>query len=252
MIDNERIERFINNFVGYNQSWKQIPHSQITDIAIQWCENADDSIKYIRDNEDILKRAWLMYRIFKERDTHVVYFIQNVDTNLIKIGCTRNIFQRIKELKQSAALSGFSYARYKCIGAIYSPLKIKGVLNCHRLENELHHKFESQRKYSEWFAISQQEVKNIISEYAPLKYKNFSIGIHICNYCLPTIIDCNENLFMKCIANQIWQETDLCRHNSYGYTIIELIDTIKPYINKDMIDVMTELIYPQFDKLEST
>lgn len=77
-----------------------------------------------------------------------VYFLKNNDNGLIKIGCSKDINERIKCIK-----SMFNHV------GVCSDLSLIGVIECidyKKLEHHLHTVFKDNRVQCEWFDISEE------------------------------------------------------------------------------------------------
>ena len=75
----------------------------------------------------------------KIKQPTIVYFLHNPITNLIKIGCTSNLQQRIKQLESAGGVE-----------LIVLGIREGGLLE----EQKIHLKFQKLRVNSEWFKYS--------------------------------------------------------------------------------------------------
>lgn len=95
------------------------------------------------------------YFVSTNPKTSFVYFIYNVYTKLIKIGCSDNPIKRRNQL-QSMLKTNFGIDNgLNLIGAICVP-SLKGM----DLERYFHETYKSFKVYGEWFSITKDEVIN--------------------------------------------------------------------------------------------
>lgn len=84
-----------------------------------------------------------------------VYFIQNLDNGLIKIGKTKNIKRRYAEICNQAKFIGISDIKLDILGVIE-------CTNISEVESTLHEKFKKYRVQSEWFKIEKDLLFNTV------------------------------------------------------------------------------------------
>lgn len=136
----------------------------VANIAI---ETADNCNKVLETYCNQINYAYLVKNIVEDKfsNTNMVYFLKNLDTGLIKIGKTRNIKQRMNEIRATSLQVGYKPSQYKLLGVIYAPLKDGCSFNHTKLERQLHEKFKDKRVLGEWFRISSKIAYDTIDEY---------------------------------------------------------------------------------------
>lgn len=107
----------------------------------------------------------------KSSDFGYLYVIQNEISNIVKIGKSRNPHQRIKAIKNHAAIYGKTYISEK-------------VANYSNLENKCHKKFKDFSCTSEWFSIGFDEAVKSVEEIVSHELEKFN-----CNLELSDLID---------------------------------------------------------------
>lgn len=99
---------------------------------------------------DVFFNDYLIYRINELKQSYgYVYLLLNEEKGYIKIGSTKDLQRRLKEIKNDFK---------KVIGYI-PPLKLVGVAICFsgfegKLERIFHKEFQNARLFSEWFDLS--------------------------------------------------------------------------------------------------
>lgn len=104
------------------------------------------------------KRLYINY----SRVAQWVYFIQNGDDDLIKIGMTRRLSDRIKELQTGNP----------------RPLRIVGYIKAHNaleLEETFHYFFENRKHAREWFKLSRAQATYVLKNYREYGDKIFYV-----------------------------------------------------------------------------
>lgn len=81
-------------------------------------------------------------------NSHIVYLMQNLGNDLVKIGLTNDVYRRWYELRR--AYSQYVFVRYA--------LEVKNRQAAFELETALHRYFSSRRKMGEWFDVSLSDV----------------------------------------------------------------------------------------------
>lgn len=90
-----------------------------------------------------------------------VYFVQNHKNGAIKIGCSKNIHKRFKQLVSKA----------KSTGEKAPDLELIHYFACNQykeLEKKLHHVFSTRKITNEWFSTTLDEIIPILER---LKYR---------------------------------------------------------------------------------
>ena len=98
-------------------------------------------MEYYTDSDFAKEFAGLVDTVFADKDTSgFVYIILDANTKWIKIGRTKNIERRIKNLRNANL----------CL----SLYQFKKVKNYYEAETYLHQKFSNKNIEGEWFSIS--------------------------------------------------------------------------------------------------
>lgn len=251
-----RVERFIEKLCELFPRWKSNPREELELVANIAIEAADNCNKTLESYCDQINYAYLIKRLAEDElgNTNMVYFLKNLDTNLIKIGKTRNIKQRMTEIRNASLQAGYEPSRYQLIGVIYVPFRDNHSFNYTELERELHEKFKDKRVLGEWFKLSTEEVYRVIRKYCPSDINGYPVGVHIKQQGIPEIIDSNEISFLKwCALLQSGKLSDevVARYINERF-LISVLRTIEKYQDKSVTLIIENLLRPQFDKLEST
>ena len=99
-----RVERFIEKLCELFPQWKSNSREELelsANIAIEMADNCNKTLETYCDQ---INYAYFVKRLAEDKlgNTNMVYFLKNLDTNLIKIGKTRNIKQRITEIRNAS------------------------------------------------------------------------------------------------------------------------------------------------------
>jgi len=126
-----------------------------------------NELEYMVNNQD------------KQFDSYI-YFIYSRDNNLMKIGKTRNIERRIRQIKNQMISSGYTgEIELKALHLTFSGYE-------HQLERYYHQKYRNHRIKGEWFNVS---LDKIVNENMTDLYNYFN-GIHY----FFDILESKENL----------------------------------------------------------
>lgn len=100
--------------------------------------------------------------------TSGVYFIQNKGNGLIKIGCSKDIDRRCRDLK----------AQNEHLGYVSQLILLDKIIvdNYYDLEQYIHNRFSENRVINEWFNITVEDIKNIKLEMKDISYRSFDSG----------------------------------------------------------------------------
>lgn len=93
-------------------------------------------------------KGFVDYTMYKIEENHKGYVYLIKSNNYFKIGKTKNIKQRISSLQTSSA------THIELIHTIKTS-------NYHKIEKELHKKFENQHIKGEWFNLSEEDIEYI-------------------------------------------------------------------------------------------
>lgn len=97
-----------------------------------------------------------------------VYFILNEDTKLIKVGCSKDINKRYRDLQSQNEHLGYTN-KLVLLDKIL-------VDNYYDLEQYIHNKFSEKRVINEWFDITEKDINEIKSELDDNSYRGFDSG----------------------------------------------------------------------------
>lgn len=112
----------------------------------------------------------------------VVYFIKNEYTNMIKIGMTKNITKRFKELQRSFTALGLEQNHLRLIGVIFCPSQY--INKHHGVEEKFWHNYMAEcyinaKRIGEWFDVSEKRILDDLYHYnidgCYFEYKNIAI-----------------------------------------------------------------------------
>lgn len=143
-----------------------------------------------------------------------VYFLKNNTNELIKIGCSKNIKQRIKEIE----------ATFKHVG-VECDLNLISYVECiqyGKLEHYLHTVFVNDRIQGEWFSIEENVLIDYIKQ---LDIKQYNIEN----------IEQIEEEYIKTDKEQADEICDTTNYEigSYVWCLYERIKSIRNTINND-------------------
>ena len=108
---------------------------------------------------------------YNQEEISFVYFLKNKDTGLTKIGSTKNLERRMKELKTT----------FKNMLGITPNLELEYLVLCNKgeeqkVEKSLHRVFKEYRTFGEWFKNLEDE-EYFIDILSPVLYTKENIGI---------------------------------------------------------------------------
>jgi uncharacterized protein YozE (UPF0346 family) len=119
----------------------------------QWLEYLE-SVSACKEAITALERAWDEYvdvrsPIYPNDGTSLVYFIHSPQTNMVKIGTTRNLDARLRSIRTSSA----------------TQIEILHTLegNC-KIEKSIHRKYTRHKSHGEWFHLD-GELLDFLSDY---------------------------------------------------------------------------------------
>jgi len=92
-----------------------------------------------------------------------VYFVRNNQNNLVKIGCSTNIPNRIKSLDGCLKLMGDVQTELELIDYILCRDHIK-------LESDIHNELKDKQVVNEWFNITENDIELIKNKFDIIKY----------------------------------------------------------------------------------
>ncbi|MFY8262928.1 GIY-YIG nuclease family protein [Clostridium perfringens] len=119
------------------------------ELKIRFNKILSDIIKiYGKDDFD---EKYVLRKI-KNMNKSYVYILYNKDTKLYKIGCTKNVKQRLKQIENT----------FRTTIGIEPRLKLFAIIECFdnmnfKMEKYLHKCFAEHRKYGEWFDLEREE-----------------------------------------------------------------------------------------------
>jgi hypothetical protein len=88
--------------------------------------------------------------------SYLTYIIYNPNNELYKIGMSKNVYNRLSQLKNEVAPN------------------IELIAYCEKdYESEIHFKYRDKRKFGEWFNITIDDVLDIYSAYGFKEFKNY-------------------------------------------------------------------------------
>ena len=151
-----------------------------------------------------------------------VYFILNSETKLIKIGCSKDINKRYKDLQSQNEHLGYT-SKLILLDKIL-------VENYYDLEQYIHSKFSNKRVINEWFDISVEDIKDIKEQLNDNSYRGFDSGY------IKTDRDVTMELLEKGLS----------------YSDIGIIFHLKDYINTNNVLELDEKILIQKDIINIT
>ena len=103
---------------------------------------------------NIRRAMWLD----KNKTCYIVYFLRNEYSGLLKIGVTKDIVQRIKQLKSNFTTLGLKqdklFIEHLCI--------IPPFINHFSVEKYYHNLFSDYKSIGEWFDIDQEILRNVL------------------------------------------------------------------------------------------
>ena len=209
--------------------------------------------KFVDSNESAIKISWLLKDIYETHNTNVVYFLRGNHNGLVKIGKSKCISKRIKELQGCFYQIGLKPSRFDCIALIYLPYGKDYSL----IEKLFHEKFKSKCRIGEWFELSNREIyKAISSIYGnPIKINGVNVYCGIPDYTfidMPLIIESSDDRYTNFIAD-IAEDANRIHYpyvrRKYGYSIDKILQAIEKYGNKRLDDVTIEILTPMISTI---
>lgn len=134
-----------------------------------------------------------------------VYFIKNEETGLIKIGCSKDINKRYRDLQAQNEHLGYT-SKLVLLDKIL-------VDNYYDLEQYIHNKYSEKRVINEWFKITKEDILEIKDELGDSSYRGFDSG------------------YIKTDRNAVTEFKEM----GLKYNDIGMIFHLKEYINRDNV-----------------
>lgn len=134
-----------------------------------------------------------------------VYFIKNEETELIKIGCSKDINKRYRDLQAQNEHLGYT-SKLVLLDKIL-------VDNYYDLEQYIHNKYSEKRVINEWFKITKEDILSIKKELGDSSYRGFDSG------------------YIKTDRNAVNEFKEM----GLKYNDIGMVFHLKEYINRDNV-----------------
>ena len=136
-----------NNSISLSQKEETILYDLFNDIS-----------------DETVSEMYEVAKCFNLKLNSGVYFLRNLETGLLKIGCSTNIPNRMRQIKQS-----FKHVGYPC------NLKLEAIHLCFKrhiniAEGFFHEEFNDNRKIGEWFDITNNQLKESFLSVSSLNY----------------------------------------------------------------------------------
>lgn len=151
-----------------------------------------------------------------------VYFIKNEETGLIKIGCSKDINKRYRDLQ----------AQNEHLGYTNKLVLLDKILvdNYYDLEQYIHNKYSEKRVINEWFKITKEDILSIKKELGDSSYRGFDSG------------------YIKTDRNAANEFIEL----GLSYSDIGLIFVLKDFIDKNNVLTLEDKSLKQKDLMDVT
>lgn len=112
---------------------------------------------------EMLIHKMLMDRSIEENQFEFVYFIRNTETGYVKIGKTKNIQKRLKDLERTFPFLGQNKNNLVLEAIIWCPLHVKSI----DVEKYFHNFYKNFHINGEWYNISREQISdNLIVDFA--------------------------------------------------------------------------------------
>ena len=163
---NARNERAFMNFINSTE-FNALVDSDL-EICLEYYKNICNYIKYVtstinKNNATKLSEKWVLRNLIddmlldkslEENQFAFVYFIRNTETGYVKIGKTKDIQKRIKDIERTFHFLEQNKNKLVLEAIVLCPLYI----NSKKLEKYFHNYFESYHINGEWYDVSFDEI----------------------------------------------------------------------------------------------
>lgn len=163
---NDRNERAFMNFINSTE-FNVLVDSDL-EICLEYYKNICNYIKYVtstinKNNATKLSEKWVLRNLIddmlldkslEENQFAFVYFIRNTETGYVKIGKTKDIQKRIKDIERTFHFLGQNKNKLVLEAIVLCPLYV----NSKKLEKYFHNYFESYHINGEWYDVSFDEI----------------------------------------------------------------------------------------------
>ena len=163
---NARNERMFMNFINSTE-FNVLVDSDL-EICLEYYKNICNYIKYVtstinKKNATKLSEKWVLRNLIEdmlldksleENQFDFVYFIRNTETGYVKIGKTKDIQKRIKDIERTFRFLGQNKNKLVLEAIVLCPLYV----NSKKLEKYFHNYFESYHINGEWYDVSFDEI----------------------------------------------------------------------------------------------
>lgn len=163
---NARNERAFMNFINSTE-FNVLVDSDL-EICLEYYKNICNYIKYVtstinKNNATKLSEKWVLRNLIddmlldkslEENQFAFVYFIRNTETGYVKIGKTKDIQKRIKDIERTFHFLGQNKNKLVLETIVLCPLYV----NSKKLEKYFHNYFESYHINGEWYDVSFDEI----------------------------------------------------------------------------------------------
>ena len=163
---NARNERAFMNFINSTE-FNVLVDSDL-EICLEYYKNICNYIKYVtstinKNNATKLSEKWVLRNLIddmlldkslEENQFAFVYFIRNTETGYVKIGKTKDIQKRIKDIERTFHFLGQNKNELVLEAIVLCPLYV----NSKKLEKYFHNYFESYHINGEWYDVSFDEI----------------------------------------------------------------------------------------------
>ncbi|MFQ9059727.1 MAG: GIY-YIG nuclease family protein [[Eubacterium] siraeum] len=163
---NARNERAFMNFINSTE-FNVLVDSDL-EICLEYYKNICNYIKYVtstinKNNATKLSEKWVLRNLIddmlldkslEENQFAFVYFIRNTETGYVKIGKTKDIQKRIKDIERTFHFLGQNKNKLVLEAIVLCPLYV----NSKKLEKYFHNYFESYHINGEWYDVSFDEI----------------------------------------------------------------------------------------------
>lgn len=163
---NARNERAFMNFINSTE-FNVLVVSDL-EICLEYYKNICNYIKYVtsttnKNNATKLSEKWVLRNLIddmlldkslEENQFAFVYFIRNTETGYVKIGKTKDIQKRIKDIERTFHFLGQNKNKLVLEAIVLCPLYV----NSKKLEKYFHNYFESYHINGEWYDVSFDEI----------------------------------------------------------------------------------------------
>lgn len=163
---NARNERAFMNFINSTE-FNVLVDSDL-EICLEYYKNICNYIKYVtstinKNNATKLSEKWVLRNLIddmlldkslEENQFAFVYFIRNTKTGYVKIGKTKDIQKRIKDIERTFHFLGQNKNKLVLEAIVLCPLYV----NSKKIEKYFHNYFESYHINGEWYDVSFDEI----------------------------------------------------------------------------------------------